>query len=162
MIIIEGIDGVGKSTVSSYLKEEGYDIHHLLYHEKNEPGFINLFKKDQGNLVLDRGFITELVYGPVLRDRSRIDQDALKRLMDLYATKDTRIIYLKALKEDLLKRRFHNKEDYEMLLKYYEVLNQKYDEYMSMMEETFSVLTINTSYTNIPETREKVKEFIRR
>lgn len=162
MIIIEGMDGVGKSTVSSYLEQNGYNIHHLRYYEKNEEGFNKLFKEDDGKLVLDRGFITEVVYGPVLREYSRIDDEALKRLIAKYSSIGTKIIYLKALKEDLLKRREQDKEDYEMLLKYYDIINSRYDSYMDLMSEYFAITTINTSTNNIEQTQNKVKEFIRR
>ncbi len=162
MIIIEGMDGVGKSTVSNYLRQNGYNIHHLRYYEKNEEGFNKIFAEREEPLVLDRGFITEVVYGPVLRDYSRIDDNALKRLIDKYSSIGTRIIYLKALKEDLLKRRAHDKEDYELLLQYYDIINSRYDEYMRLMSDHFDILTINTSVDNIEKTQNKVKEFIRR
>ena len=35
MIIIEGIDGAGKSTVCAELIKIGYTIYHLQYDEKN-------------------------------------------------------------------------------------------------------------------------------
>lgn len=162
MIIIEGIDGVGKSTVASSLKNKGFEIHHLKYDEKNELGFMNLLNSDKGNLVLDRGFITEIVYGPILRNFSRIDEESLKRLVNVYGKKETKIIYLTALKEDLLYRRRDNVEDYEMLLKYYDSLHKKYEEEINKLESKFSILRINTSCDDIIKTQEKVNSFIRR
>ena len=162
MIIIEGIDGVGKSTASSALEEDGYIVHHLRYDEKNEEGFMKLLASDKGNLVLDRGFITEVVYGPVLRNYSRIDEEALKRLVEVYGKKKTKVIYLTALKEDLLHRRRKHPEDYEMLVKYYDELHRRYEEEMKKLGTIIPVLTINTSYSGIQETQNKVKEFIRR
>lgn len=162
MIIIEGLDGVGKTTVSTSLKQVGFEIHHLQYDEKNEKGFMNLLLRDKGNLVLDRAFITEVVYGPVLRNYSRIDVKALKRLIYEYKKNKTKIIYLTALKEDLLYRKRNNKEDYEILANHYDELNKRYDEEMRKLELLFPILRINTSYEGIQETQNRVKEFIRR
>lgn len=162
MIIIEGIDGVGKSTVASSLEAFGYLIHHLKYDEKNENGFMNLLYSDNGNLVLDRGFITEVVYGPVLRNFSRIDDASLQRLINEYGKNKTKIIYLTALKNDLLYRRKDDQEDYEMLNKYYDELHRRYEEEMKKMALSFPVLKINTSYDGIKETKDKVEKFIRR
>lgn len=162
MIIIEGIDGVGKTTVASSLEQEGFQIHHLQYDEKNEQSFINLLIQDNGNLVLDRWFITEVVYGPVLRQYSRIDEKALKKLVDVYSKNKTKIIYLTALKEDLLYRRKDHQEDYELLEKYYYELHKRYEKEIKKIELSFPILRINTSYEGIQATRDKVKEFIRR
>ena len=161
MIIVEGIDGVGKSTVSAALEGIGYEVHHLRYDEKNEKGFMSLLKSDKGNLVLDRGFITEVVYGPVLRKYSRINDEALRRLVSEYGNSKTKIIYLTALKEDLLKRRRKDIEDYKMLLEYYDELNRKYEEKMSVIDLSIPILRINTSYNDIEETQNKVRKFIR-
>lgn len=162
MIIIEGIDGVGKTTISTSLEQVGFEIHHLQYDEKNEQGFMNLLRRDKGNLVLDRAFITEVVYGPVLRDYSRVDEKALKRLINEYGKNKTKIVYLTALKEDLLYRRRNSKEDYELLVKYYGELHKRYEEEMQKLELSFPILRINTSYEGIQETQNRVKEFVRR
>ena len=162
MIIIEGIDGSGKSTVASYLEAKGYKTHHLQHDEKTEAGFMRLLRQDKGKLVLDRGFITEVVYGPILRDYSRIDEKALERLILHYKRAETKIIYLKALKEDLITRRFKDKEDYKMLIRYYDMLSQKYDEYMERLSKDFPILTINTSEESLKATKQKVNQFVRR
>jgi len=162
MIIVEGIDGVGKSSVSSFLEEKGYQIHHLRYDEKTEEGFNKLLIQDKGNLVLDRGFITEVVYGPVLRNYSRIDEEALKRIVDKYSRKKAIIIYLSALKEDLLERRKEHLEDYEMLQRYYEELHSRYEMEMKKIEPFLPIFKINTSKESKESTQIKTYEFIRR
>lgn len=160
MIIIEGMDGTGKSTVASNISKMGYNVHHLQYSEKNEKGFLDLLKLDDGKLVLDRGFITELVYGPILRNYSRISEEETNNLIKNYSAKNSKIIYLKTLKSDLLKRRKDDLEDFEMLSKYYEVLNSKYDEIMKYLSNYFKILTINTSIENIAETNMLIKKFL--
>ena len=158
MIIIEGIDGTGKSTVSSYLRDMGYVIHHLQKKEKNEEGFINLLKQDNDHFVLDRAFMTEVVYGPVLRNGSRINNEQLNSLIDLYSSKKVKIIYLKALKKDLLLRRKDDKEDYEMLIKHYEQLSNLYDNVVDLVSKKIETHIIDTSKCNM----DKMKEFVKR
>ena len=158
MIIIEGIDGTGKSTVSSYLRDMGYVIHHLQFSEKNEEGFINLLKQDNDHFVLDRAFMTEVVYGPVLRNGSRINNEQLNSLIDLYSSKKVKIIYLKALKKDLLLRRKDDKEDYEMLIKHYEQLSNLYDNVVDLVSKKIETHIIDTSKCNM----DKMKEFVKR
>jgi len=160
LVIIEGIDGTGKSTICEYLSDLGYNVHHLKYEEKNEKGFLNFLEGDTSKLVLDRCFVTELVYGPILRNGSKINPIQTANIINNYSKIDCRIIYLKALKLDLLKRRASHLEDLEMLEKYYEVLNNKYDEIIDSLEDQFSILTINTSLTSIDETHKKVKKFL--
>lgn len=161
MIILEGIDGVGKTTISKLFEENGYNIHHLKYDEKNEDGFISLLNQDDGKLVLDRGFVTELVYGPILRDFSRINKEQEKNLINLYSNARTIIIYLKAAKKDLLERRKDSEEDYNLIMDYYERLNDSYNSIMKYISEYITTYTIDTSEVNLDNTKKFVKQLIR-
>ena len=51
MIIVEGIDGVGKTTLVDYIVEQGLEKHHFDYDEKN----MDLYKKYMR--VLNSSFI---------------------------------------------------------------------------------------------------------
>ena len=85
MIIVEGIDGVGKTTLVDYLVTQGMKKHHFGYDEKNLDlitKYMRLLDKDTSSLVLDRSFISEMVYGPVLRGGSKIDLEAYTKLLD--------------------------------------------------------------------------------
>lgn len=162
MIIVEGIDGTGKSTVCKYLESvEGKKIHHLQYSEKTSEGFLNLIANLPIDIVLDRSFISELVYGPILRQYSRIDIDQTKIIVDELHKKDARIIYLKSQKEDLLKRRINNEEDYNLILNYYELLNESYNQTIKKISEELETYTINTSENNIENVKILVKGIIK-
>lgn len=160
MIILEGIDGTGKSTVCNYLSNLGYNIHHLKYDEKSEKGFLKFLEQDVSKLVLDRGFVTELVYGPILRNISKINLQQTMNIINEYSKVDCKIIYLKALKLDLLQRRKGDLEDLQMLEKYYDMLDEKYDEVIEFLKKYFPILTINTSETNKDNTCKKIKKFL--
>lgn len=159
MIIIEGIDGTGKSTISKYLENKGFYTHHFMYDEKNleiDKKYLNLLNKDTSNMVLDRCFISELVYGPVIRKNCKLNIKQLNAIVAGYQMINPTIMYLKANKEDLLYRRIEDKKDYEMLLENYENLNKRYDYVMKILGKKFKILEINTSTLE----KEKVYSFL--
>lgn len=162
MIILEGIDGVGKSTICEYLSStEGKEIHHLQYSEKNAISFLNLIRSLNNNTVLDRSFITELACGPVLRCGSKISKDEAQIILDELSKTDTTVIYLRALKKDLLKRRSNDEEDYNLILNYYESLNESYDKIITAVSKKLETHTINTSVNNIETVKALVKAIVR-
>ena len=72
MIIIEGIDGTGKTTVANYLNDKGFSIYHFGFDEKNkeiDEKYLNLLEQNTANMVLDRCFISELVYRPCFKEQ---------------------------------------------------------------------------------------------
>ena len=85
-----------------------------------------MLKKNHKNLILDRSFISELVFGPVLRNSCKINENETKNIIAKYAEVWTKIIYLKADKLTLLQRRRDDEEDTQMLKTYYEELNSRY------------------------------------
>lgn len=61
MLIIEGIDGVGKTTLVEYLQSYGIKKYHFDYDSKNMDLFTKYMKvllEDNSELVLDRSFIS--------------------------------------------------------------------------------------------------------
>lgn len=163
MIIVEGIDGVGKTTLVDYIVEQGLEKHHFDYDEKN----MNLYKKymrvlNSSNLnkVLDRSFISEMVYGPVIRGKSKLELEQFKRLLLEYKKSRTSIIYLTAPKEILLKRREKDLTDFEMIQKFYDKLNLQYDKVMSYSMDFIDVLKLDTSLNSSEEVQRKVKRRI--
>ena len=163
MIIVEGIDGVGKTTLVDYIVEQGLEKHHFDYDEKN----MDLYKKymrvlNSSNLskVLDRSFISEMVYGPVIRGKSKLELEQFKRLLLEYKKSRTSIIYLTAPKEILLKRREKDLTDFEMIQKFYDKLNLQYDKVMSYSMDFIDVLKLDTSLNSSEEVQRKVKRRI--
>ncbi len=161
MIIIEGIDGVGKTTIAEELEKIGYTRYHLTYEEKSEDGYLNILKKDIDRLVLDRSFVSELVYGPILRNYSRINKTQTENIIRQYQRAHTKMIYLKATKATLLRRRENDIEDLSMLQEYYDKLNASYDKIMQILGRYFSIIEIDTSEISTAEVVKIIKDFIK-
>ena len=132
----------------------------MSHEEKSEEGYLRILQRNTHNLVLDRSFISELVYGPILRNFSRIDCKQTKNIISQYQKAKTRIIYLKASKESLRERRKEDTEDIEMINEYYEALDSRYDKVMRIMRQYYPVIEINTSKHNIEAVMKLLESFL--
>lgn len=159
MIIVEGIDGTGKTSLAERMKESGFESYHLTYEEKSEEGYLKMLNKNTATLILDRSFISELVYGPILRNTCKINLRQTKNIIQQYRKAGTKVIYLKSNKLELLKRRGGDEEDIEMLNLYFEKLNSRYDMVMNIIGKYMPVLTIDTSINSPEETIKPALEF---
>lgn len=93
VIIFEGIDHTGKSTAieklcSSYPIGE-YSVTHVEGVDDNTFGFYDEILKECEKFgivhqIFDRAMIGELVYGPMYREKSRINFEEIKRIFDKY------------------------------------------------------------------------------
>lgn len=91
VIILEGPDGSGKSTLAKLLVEQyhyGY-IHNGLYANEDSEQLLNIYTNQilgaldmAKDIVIDRSFLSEHVYGPVMRacDRLEMGRTLLTRL----------------------------------------------------------------------------------
>ena len=164
MLIVEGMDGVGKTTLVDYFVLNGMKKHHFDYDVNNMDlitKYMQILKEDTSHLVLDRSFISEMVYGPVLRGKSKIDLEEYKKLLIAYRQSNTAIIYLTASKDDLLLRRASDISDYNTIMQYYNSLNEQYNSIMQYSEDYIDVYHYNTSLENELQIQEKVKRLIR-
>ena len=165
MLIIEGIDGVGKTTLVEHLQSYGMKKYHFDYDSKNMDLFSKYMKvllEDDSELVLDRSFISEMVYGPVIRNKCKLSLEDYTKLLITYKNAGAKIIYLTAPKDVLLKRRNDEKSDYEVIANHYEELNKKYDEIMEYSSKFIDVIAINTHEVNIEQVRSQVKKLVRK
>lgn len=163
MIIIEGLDGVGKTTLVNYFVKMGMKKFHFDYDAQNMDLFtkyMTVLSEETSNLVLDRSFISEMVYGPVLRDNCKLTIKQYTGLLKVYKEKDATIIYLTAPKEVLLKRRVNNLKDYQMINRYYENLNTRYDEIMDYSCNYIDVLHYDSFAMNKEEIQNNTKKLI--
>jgi hypothetical protein len=124
VIVLEGCDGAGKSTLAALLGERrgytvvrsgrppgadlpgadlpgadlpGADLHGADLHDGTDlAGQYHAAFGQPGNLVLDRSFITELVYGPLRNGRSRLDPDQAVRLAFALADRGGVLVHLTA------------------------------------------------------------------
>lgn len=161
MIILEGIDGTGKTTVADYLNQNGYSTYHFAYDEKNKnivDKYIDLLNRKTQNMVLDRCFISELVYGPVLRKSCKLNKEQLENILLKYKQVNPTVLYFKANKEDILQRRSKDKDDYQMLKSNYNELNNRYEKVIKVISRYLNVIEINTSEHSIDEVLSIVEE----
>ncbi|HEY0937547.1 MAG TPA: hypothetical protein VGD91_27885 [Trebonia sp.] len=81
IVVLDGCDGTGKTTLAQDMRAQyGYRV----IHSGRTPDGIDLVRRYRrilavpGPVVLDRSFISELVYGPLFHGRSRLSRaDAL-------------------------------------------------------------------------------------
>ncbi|MEU9282909.1 hypothetical protein [Streptomyces sp. NPDC048341] len=98
-VVLEGRDGVGKSTLAALLV-----THHafVTVHSPRTPDHQNLSDRYRdllarpGRLVLDRSFISELVYGPLYRGQSRLTWHQALELAGLVSARDGVFLHLTA------------------------------------------------------------------
>lgn len=89
MIIIVGPDGSGKSTLAKQLSvQTGYPIQHRSKpKDQAEKDAMMAMYRDLAvtgaNIILDRAWYCEMVYGDIMRDKSYISMDQMYELEDL-------------------------------------------------------------------------------
>lgn len=143
-IIFEGIEGAGKTTMAEMFSKIGFRKLHGKYHPEIEDlySFYNdvLEKNRNQRLVFDRSFISELVYGPTLRKKSRLSTRQLKQLLGKLKSQQSLLVYLYAPLETLLER----KKDKTIPVEYYPLLIKEYEKVLKVVEIFIPVLRINT------------------
>ena len=118
IIILEGPDGAGKTTLAEKLKKQtGY-----MYLRRAQPKteeekqrmmeeYVQVIKSGK-NCIFDRCWYSEMVYGPVMRDDSVITYPQMYQLERLLTKHGAIVIYCTATKETLWKRCQSRGEDY--------------------------------------------------
>lgn len=149
-IIIEGLDGTGKTTLCNYLAKEGYSSLHFTY-SSCETNLFNKYKKllmNATNLVMDRSFISEIVYGNILRGSCRLKKKEIDELINICSQNNFILIYLYASKLKLLKR-VNDPVDYNLLLKYYHLLSEEYKKNIDNISSFICVYKFCTNQMNL-------------
>lgn len=111
-VLIEGVDGAGKSYFADLLRAVGYQSSHSPY--RAGDGLFDRYKEMILNsrlpAVMDRTFISEFVYGRVVRGESRVSLDECVELLKLLATRGFVAFHLEE-DMDLLAERRPSAED---------------------------------------------------
>ena len=127
LIIIEGADGTGKTKLVEKLRAEGYISVCI---PKNTPRIYEVYKQlihnsTVTNFVIDRSFITDIVYRLVLDGQPSFNLSEIAFLLSenmkiIYCTNDNAFDYAKERGENLIcDRETHNKicKVYEYVMK---------------------------------------------
>lgn len=118
IFIIEGPDGSGKTTLANKIAQmTGYKVVHRTQpktqEEKDEMMSDYLhFANTTRNVILDRCWYSEMVYGKVMRDESYIDYPEMYALEKALLRHGAMIIYCTGPKSVLWKRATERGEDY--------------------------------------------------
>lgn len=118
IIIIEGPDGSGKSTLATKLSNQtGYPVVHRSAPKSEEEKLqmMNMYKqaiKEGRNIIFDRCWYSEMVYGPVMRDATYISYLEMYELERLLSKQGALIIFCTDSPKVLWKRCQRRGEDY--------------------------------------------------
>lgn len=148
MIIVEGIDGTGKTTLVTALKNLGLNNVNYNYNKETQSFATKYFNIDLStvkNGVSDRSFISEVAKGDIVRGICRLSNEDYEKLLKYYSTFNTKVVYLKADKRTLIKRRIDDPKDLEMLREYYYDIDARYDEVINIARKYLDVYEFNTA-----------------
>lgn len=136
LFIIEGADGSGKTSFAEMLsKQTGYPILHRSQ-PKDEDEKVRMFDEymrlasSSKNVILDRCWYSEMVYGPVMRDESVLSYPDMYKLERAAKKHGAIIIYCTDKIETLWKRCQRRGEDYIVDANTYKQIYDGYEELM--------------------------------
>ena len=157
MIIIEGLDGTGKTTLANDLLNKNYIlINNNLTSESHYDKYVNIIKTSDINSVSDRSFISEMVYGKILSGTTKLSEEEFINLVKLYSEYETKIIYLYASKKILLERRKDDFKDSKVIFHLYQELMDEFERRLDYISAYIDVFSINTGEKNCKQALAKI------
>lgn len=136
IIILEGPDGSGKTTLAEKIsKMTGWSIEHRS--KPNTPEekahmmgeYLQAIRLGK-NMIFDRSWYSEMVYGKVMRDKSYIDYPQMYELEKRAMQRGALLIYCTGPKATLWKRATQRGEDYITSREKFEAICDEYDKLM--------------------------------
>jgi thymidylate kinase len=147
VIVLEGCDGVGKTTLAAALTaRHGYAI----VHATRTPEGTDLFAKYHsiltrpGPLVLDRSFVSELVYGPLEHIRSRLTFHDATRLAVGVAERGGVLVHLTCQPKQIVARLLA-RDGHAPSLQHIRALTAAYVDVFTGLAAHAPVITIDTT-----------------
>lgn len=146
-IVLEGTDGTGKTTLANLLgSRHGFGV----VHSPRTPEGVDLADRYRqllnrpGRLVLDRSFVSELVYGPLLRGRSRIDWDTATQLICAVTDRRGVFVHLTAPASTIAARLRARDETSSLSTELIGRLNRAYEHIFAKIATLAPVITVDT------------------
>jgi hypothetical protein len=145
--VLEGCDGTGKSTLAALLgARRGYTIVRSgrLDDGADLADRYRAVLDQPGNLVLDRSFITELVYGPLRNGRSRLDPDQAVRLAFALADRGGVLVHLTAHPKALAWR-LRARDGHSPALGWIRAVLRSYRDVFAALDGAAPIVTLDTT-----------------
>lgn len=152
IIIIEGIDGAGKTMLAEQLsRQTGYPVIHRTQPKTDEEKKIMMGEylqviRSGKNMIFDRSWYSELAYGPAMRDASVISYPEMYELEAHLAKTGALIIYCTGPKAALWKRCTARGEDY---VTSRDDFNSIYDNYETIMAVPHRIPVVRYEYKDM-------------
>jgi thymidylate kinase len=147
LIVVEGCDGAGKSTLAAALAaRHGYAVVHATL----TPEGTDLFSKYRailsrpGPLVLDRSFVSELVYGPLERGYSRLSFEQAAHLATVTGQRGGLLVHLTG-HPDQIAARLLARDGHAPTVSRIRALTAAYADVFSRLAAHVPVITIDTA-----------------
>ncbi|MFI2031641.1 hypothetical protein [Streptomyces buecherae] len=145
-LALEGCDGVGKSTLAARLSMHyGFTV----VHSPKTPDHLDLVSRyreiltQTGRLLFDRCFISELVYGPLHRGRSRINWSQAIDLAESVVERSGTFVHLTA-PPAVIQQRLLSRDGEAIRLEDISALVEGYRKVFSTLADYTRVLTLDT------------------
>jgi thymidylate kinase len=151
-LVLEGCDGVGKTTLARRLS---VDYGFTVVHSPRTPDHLDLAGRYRsilardGHLLFDRCFLSELVYGPLTRGRSRLTWSEAIDLAETVIARDGLLVHLTA-PPTVVHQRLLARDGEAISLDDVTALITAYRRVFDTLAEYVPVLTIDTSKLDIP------------
>lgn len=141
LIILEGVDGSGKTTLANELSNT-YNIPIVKFSypktkkDKTQMfyNYIKLMYENNFNLILDRSWVSELVYGDIMRNECVLNDMEIGILNYLVNIHKGTLIYCDIGKIQSFNSAKKRGEDYVTNFKTHYFLYEKYDEMLSTLD----------------------------
>jgi thymidylate kinase len=147
IIILEGPDGSGKTTLAQQIsRQTGYLLLHRSQPKSEEDKkrmmdeYIQVIKANK-NCIMDRSWYSEMVYGPVMRDDSVITYPQMYELERMLSKNGALLIYCTAPESVLWKRCLRRGEDYITKHEDFSQICKGFDELMYDVPHYIPVMT---------------------
>jgi thymidylate kinase len=149
VVVLEGCDGTGKTTIASALAERhGYAV----LHSDRPPGQLDLAAQYRsilalpGKIALDRSFISELVYGPFKYGQSRLSAPDAAELAFRVADRGGVLVHLTG-SPDVIAARLRARDGYAPALERISALVEAYRDVFDALAGAAPTITADTTAT---------------